>query len=179
MIHSKSFVKEPGNENSHPLRECYDWALEHCQQRRDNDEGTMNTPMLMFVQKSVHEHSNYVTRRYYASTLESFLRFYSGHGSCDTERHFDEVVGCGPCKAFLDFDLDFGRETPAKFGCQDIDELCQKAEDATSALISAIVEYHRHSHAVCVEPIIMKAHRPGRKWSKHVVFRGSLWHDVT
>lgn len=186
MIKTKRFAKVLGNDDSRPLAECHAWALEHCVQTSDGAE-EMYTPMLIFaIQRCLPNRPQAVPiREFVATTLDSFFSFYS-HMSSDAERHCDEVICLGPCKAYCDFEIEFVDEKIARFGYASVADLLadynmsslaalRTALDASSdRLIQHIVQYHRDEHEMDVRPFISTAHKK-TKWSRHVVFVGSLW----
>lgn len=201
MIHSKSFVKEPNNNDSHPLAECYAWAMANCVQTPtdaptiarsgDNDDESddensttkldieakkdepVAMPMLVFVEEYRNDTSTKICRRFVASTLRAFLSFYEGRGRDDKARHIHEVVGLGPCKAYCDFELYLDRATLDKVGFATPTAAIAALETSSRSVIGAIVDYHQE-HGVAVRPQIMISHK-ATKWSKHVVFVDSLW----
>jgi hypothetical protein len=202
MIQSKIFEKVRGNDESKPLAECYKWALAHCMQTpeeapdadlppadSDSDEDASEkkakcppkdevvTPMIVVVQQ--YGDSNPKTpvfRRYVASTLPSFMNFYTRLGGDDASRHIDEVIGLGICKAFCDFELALDEESLTKKGITKTPELIAALDESSLKLIDSIVEYHQQQ-GVTVRPFITVSHKE-TKWSRHVVFVNSLWRSA-
>lgn len=176
MIETQTFEKERGNEDSHPMKECYKWALDHCMQVPEDDDDDSDeeasgdkepvvTPMLVICQQYGDTNPNTpVFRRYKACTLPSFLSFYTAARLTDAERHCEEVIGLGPCKAYCDFETE-----------EDVPR--DALERSAQALIGEIVAYHKEKHGVDVRPSVHMASKP-EKWSMHVTFVGSVWRSA-
>jgi hypothetical protein len=119
----------------------------------------------------------FVLRRFMASQLDAFGKYYTRLGS-DAKRHCNEVVTDGPCKAFCDFEMPLSRASVAKHGCASVAELVAECERSTDALLDAMVAYHREQGIDDPEPIVLKAHAE-HKWSRHVIFANAVWRHVT
>lgn len=166
MIQARTFEKNPNDEDSHPLKDCYEWALAHCMQTADDDDREpMVTPMLIVQQQYGDANPKTpIYRRFKAFTLPSFISFYTAASLTDAQRHCDEIIGLGPCKAYCDF------ETEAEIARD-------KLEASAKALIDEIVAFHRDKHGVSVRPVVHTAHKTD-KWSMHVTFAGSVWRSA-
>lgn len=212
MINSKSFIKDPGNEESHPLHECYKWARDHCIQSaapereelsnsqsdsdgekeerlHENDEDDEQiTPMIVFQKQYGDAMPDTPTfREFVASTISSFISYYMN--AKPTDRHCDEIVGLGPCKAYCDLELEFDDGKARRLGYADMADLLRKHGCADRAAMRAELEvssakWIEHvradleaKHGTPVKCVLTKAHKES-KWSKHVVFVGSLWRNT-
>lgn len=189
MIFSKAFRKESKDDGTRPLSECYSWARAHCLQR--DDRGTEHLmPMLVHVRQCGDSRPyTPILREYVACELEAFYTYYRECGN-DTERHCDEVIGLGPCKAYCDFELEFDdakmrrhgysgvAEMLQKHGCAKVDDMRALLEASSDKMIAEIVKFHKEAAGVDVQPFITLAHKAS-KWSKHVVFVNSVWRNAT
>lgn len=209
MINSTTFRKEPGNEDSHPLHECYAWARNHCiqsasaadealdsvdksQESADADSDDAGdeqiTPMIVFTNQYGDALPDTPTfREFVASTISSFISYYVNAKPAD--RHCDEIVGLGPCKAYCDLELEFDEgkarrlgyasvdDMLHKHGCADRNEMRAKLEESSDKWIEHVRADLQEKHGTPVKPVLTKAHKES-KWSKHVVFAGSLWRNT-
>lgn len=211
MINSKSFIKEPGNEDSHPLHDCYRWARNHCMQSasaeeepQDSSDGSNDaeeaenadnddehiTPMIVYTKQYGDASPDTPTfRQFVASTISSFVAYYVN--AKPTDRHCDEIVGLGPCKAYCDLELEFDdgkakrlgyanmADLLQKHGCADRDAMRAKLEQSADKWIEHVRAdlQEKHGSGTRVTAVVTKAHKES-KWSKHVVFAGSLWRST-
>lgn len=191
MIQAQTFEKERGNENSHPLSECYEWAKSHCiqseAQRNKKPEDQLVTPMVVICEQyGAAARQDLVRRRFIASTLPAFVAFYKTPKT-DEMRHCDEVIGLGPCKAYCDLELELTYENVVNkkwagsltefmemHNCKSSQEMFAKLDASAAALIAEIVRYHDEVHGVKTVPFVTSANKE-TKWSKHVTFDDTLW----
>ena len=198
---SKVFEKRSRDDTTSPMHSAIEWAKLHCLQDRhqndcDVDEAEKQkdssvsgltaslrkemTPMFVITEcYPAPWNDKHSLRRFMATTFESFVDFYrnkSSVGYGDSERMCHEVIPEGPCKAYLDLEIKCDAKT-----LRERQDFFANADAAAKTLIDRIVELHDTQYNVRVVPVILVSHHvPANvltpsKWSKHIVFKNSLW----
>lgn len=187
MIRRVSPTYYKSDTTEHPLDSCCEWASKHLiqtQKTADGIEEEVVVPLMLFVrmeQVKKDDGGFFKRRRFWASTFENFEAFFTSKS--DSKRHIDEVVIVGPCKLYLDFEIDFEKEKQMRdvysvLG-KDIsrEEIVKHAEASAAATIAKIVSYHRIEQNCHVDPFVMRACK-ATKWSMRVIFNGAAGKPV-
>lgn len=158
---SSRFYKQ--GEADKPLERCRNWVRDNCIQSK------RHMPMMV-----VAFETEAGGREFMAGTHDSIWNVTRQAGAeSDGERRMHEVVLCGPCRLYCDFEVEFAAGE-LRSGAAEMRR--RSLHESALRFIDALAEQAQSKYGVSLTPFIM--HSPKEtKWSLHVVFDGAVWRD--